>query len=186
MCVRRAVTKHSTSGTSAKGKWYCVRHTSCVLVYGHVFIPLSNHLITKTDVLTAVYINRSLLLVRFSYLQKSYNLHSHLHLIFNTLCSARLICEAVQESQVTSPYVVCTVFIALGTVLNVGALSFSEKLVLLLPDSNSSHPWWHSSAFRNLVHWKNATSDELCKLSMNESVKHICEWSRFFSSVLDG
>jgi len=80
---------------------------SCVRVSGHVFVPLANHLLTKTDVLTAIYIIWGLILVRFSHLQKSYNLHSYLHLMFDTLlCSSRLICEAVQESQVISPYVV--------------------------------------------------------------------------------
>jgi len=104
---------------------------SCVGVSGHVFVPLAYHLLTKTDVLTSIYIIRGLILVRFSHLQKSYNLHSYLHLMFDTLlCSSRLICEAVQESQVISAYVVCTVFIALGTVLNVGVLSFSETLVI--------------------------------------------------------
>jgi len=117
---------------------------SRVLVSGQVFVPLANYLLTRTDVLTAIYIIRRLILGRFSHLQKSYNLHSYsyLHLIFDTLlCSSRLICEAVQESQVISLYVVCTVFIALGTVLNVGTLSFSETLVFCLTDSTASRPW---------------------------------------------
>jgi hypothetical protein len=106
---------------------------SCFRVFGHVFILLANHLLTKMDVLTAIYIIRGLILVCFSHLQKSYNLHLYLHLIFDTLlCSSRLTCEAVQESQVISPYVVCTIFIALGTVLHVRALRFSETLILFL------------------------------------------------------
>jgi len=76
---------------------------SCVRVSGHVFVTLASHLLTKTDVLTAIYIIRGLILVRFSHLRKSYNLHSYLYLMFDTLlCISRLICEAVQESHVIS------------------------------------------------------------------------------------
>ena len=110
---------------------------SYVRVSSHVFIPAASHLLTKTDVLTAVYIIRGLILVRFSHLQKTYNLHSDLQLIFDSLfCSSGWYLKSTRITVHTSIQCVCVYVCACSvycirngrnwTVLNVATVSFSE------------------------------------------------------------